>query len=51
MKKITVSVDEDTYRNASARAAELGTSVSDPMRREQFEHAVRAAGAVEARLR
>ena len=28
MKKITVSVDEETYRLARIRAAELGTSVS-----------------------
>ena len=28
MKKITVSVDEETHRFASIRAAELGTSVS-----------------------
>ena len=28
MKNITVSVDEETHRNARIRAAELGTSVS-----------------------
>ena len=28
MKKITVSIDEETYRLARIRAAELGTSVS-----------------------
>jgi len=28
MRKITVSVDEETYRRASMKAAELGTSVS-----------------------
>lgn len=28
MRKITVSVDEETYRRASKRAAELGISVS-----------------------
>ena len=28
MKNITVSVDEQTHRNARIRAAELGTSVS-----------------------
>ena len=28
MKNITVSVDEETHRNARDRAAELGTSVS-----------------------
>ena len=28
MKNITVSVDEETYRSAHIRAAELGTSVS-----------------------
>ena len=28
MKNITVSLDDDAYRNASMRAAELGTSVS-----------------------
>lgn len=28
MKNITVSIDEETHRNARIRAAELGTSVS-----------------------
>jgi hypothetical protein len=28
MKKVTVSIHEDTYRRARLRAAELGTSVS-----------------------
>ena len=33
MKNITVSLDDDTYRNALMRAAELGTSVSALVRR------------------
>ena len=33
MKNITVSVDDETYRQARIRAAELGTSVSAVVRR------------------
>ncbi len=33
MKNVTVSLDEQTYRNARMRAAELGTSVSALVRR------------------
>lgn len=32
MKNITVTVDDDTYRRARIRAAELGTSVSATVR-------------------
>ena len=32
MKNVTVSVDEETYRLARIRAAELDTSVSTPVR-------------------
>ena len=32
MKNITVSVDDETYRRARVRAAELGTSVSAVVR-------------------
>ncbi len=32
MKNITVSIDEETYRRARIRAAELGTSLSDLVR-------------------
>lgn len=34
MKNITVSVDDETYRRARIRAAELGTSVSELVRRQ-----------------
>jgi plasmid stability protein len=33
MKNVTVSLDEETYRNARMRAAERGTSVSALVRR------------------
>ena len=33
MKNVTVSLDDETYRNARMRAAELGTSVSALVRR------------------
>jgi len=33
MKSITVSIDDDTYRRASIRAAELNTSVSAMVRK------------------
>jgi len=33
MKNITVSVDDETYRRARVKAAELGTSVSALVRR------------------
>jgi plasmid stability protein len=33
MKNITVSLDDETYRNARMKAAELGTSVSALVRR------------------
>jgi plasmid stability protein len=33
MKNVTVSLDDETYRNARVRAAELGTSISALVRR------------------
>jgi plasmid stability protein len=39
MKKITVSVDEETYRKARIRAAELDTSVSAIVRKYLTEFA------------
>ena len=37
MKNITVSVDDETYRNARIRAAELDTSVSALVKRYLIE--------------
>jgi plasmid stability protein len=39
MKKITVTVDDETYRKARIRAAELGTSVSAVVRKYLTEFA------------
>ncbi len=60
MKNITVSVDDQTYRRARVRAAELDTSVSAEVKRflqqfaageTEFERLVRLEEETRARIR
>lgn len=48
MKKITVSIDEETHRRARIRAAELGTSLSALVRRYLGDLVSRPAADAEA---
>jgi|HubBroStandDraft_5_1064220.scaffolds.fasta_scaffold1553522_2 hypothetical protein len=59
MKNITVSLDDETYRNAGMKAAELDTSVSALVRRylielgssgPDFQHRMRREIALRARV-
>ncbi len=51
MKKITVAVDDDTWRRSSAQAARLGASLSTLLRGYLTELADQAPGYAEDRAR